>query len=744
MVLKNDTIAKPTGVLLSQHLKDVEEEGALLVSAHPFVVEKYRRFVNKDFKKRVEIACRYHDVGKKDNRWQTACQKDYELFKRGEKYGDNLRKVKMRHEIASLVMTKHKNFSEPVQVAIAAHHQKLSFKHEKRWTTDEVKGAKEFWEKFIRISQDAIPLLQKNKFELVLKKHYEYAGVRAYTQLADHRASIKENVEKEFQFVPEIIPFNYNFTHASKRPVQELAEKYADEPLLLLRAPTGAGKTDAALLWAKKQIEKHRADRLVIAMPTRFTSNALALNVNQNIAQTGLYHSSAWYVLHSDSAKQSKENEHKESLIHEFARLLESPVTVCTIDHLLAALTLSREEHHAIMFNFAHSCLVIDEADFYDDFTQANIQKLLIASRILEVPVMVMSASLPDSSLKLYKDSGYQNVVIREDKHDLERPRCQISTIREFTEIEEIQELLEKCIEQPTIIYANTVSKAMAFKRWLSGRGVASVLYHSRFIEKDKRKKENDLLEKLGAEAWKKGKANGIAILTQIGEISVNISANFMISEICPIDRLVQRVGRLSRFGDSIGNLEVLIPKKNGALYPAPYGTFSRQSGWKPSLAFERTIDLLQLKTYSAADFVKLVNSVYSEELAFSNKAINNANHLEEHFITNWLILPADKMEEDVEETEHWKSRDIDAQITVFIKVPENYFKNYMEFQEFKNEWGIPIQYYLVHQGLKNGSLSIHKAAIRDDERTIIVANSAAYSFEEGLQIDYNFENQFC
>lgn len=97
-----------------------------------------------------------------------------------------------------------------------------------------------------------------------------------------------------------------------------------------------------------------------------------------------------------------------------------------------------------------------------------------------------------------------------------------------------------------------------------------------------------------------------------------------------------------------------------------------------------------------------------------------------------------------MEETEHWKSRDIDAQITVFIKVPENYFKNYMEFQEFKNEWGIPVQYYLVHQGLENGSLSKHKVAIRDDERTIIVANSAAYSFDEGLQIDYNFENQFC
>lgn len=736
-------IAKPTGITLSQHLSDVEAEASLLASAHPFVVEKYRRFVGKDFKKRVEIAGKYHDVGKRDKRWQTACQKDYELFLRGKKYGSNLKKVKMRHEIASLVLTKHKNFSEPVQVAIAAHHQKLSFKHEERWTSGEVKGAEEFWEKFIRISENASKSLQKNGFELALRKHYEFAGIRAYTQLADHRASIKENLEKELQFVPDIIPFDYNFTYSSKRPVQELAEKYADEPLLLLRAPTGAGKTDAALLWAKKQIQSHRADRLVIAMPTRFTSNALALNVSRQVSQTGLYHSSSWYVRHSDNAKQSKENEHKESLIHEFARLLESPVTVCTIDHLLAAFTLSREDHHTIVFNFAHSCLVIDEADFYDDFMQANIQKLLVASRVFEVPVMVMSASLPDNSLKLYKDAGYQNVMIREDKSDLERPRCQIDTIREYSEIEEINDLLERCREQPTIIYANTIAKATAIKRWFAKRDIPSVLYHSRFIERDKKNKEDDLLEKLGSNAWKQNKANGIAILTQIGEISVNISADFMISEICPIDRLVQRVGRLSRFGNKVGYLSLLIPKKNELLYPAPYGSFSRQTGWKPSPALERTIQLIQLKTYSASDFVKLVNQVYSEDFSFSNRAINNARQLEEHFITNWLILPAEKMEDDVEETEHWKSRDIDAQTTVFVKIPENYFRNYMEFQEFKNEFGVPVPYYLVEQGLRRGSLSIQKIAVRDDERTIIVANSAAYSFDEGLQIDYNFENQY-
>jgi hypothetical protein len=67
-----------------------------------------------------------------------------------------------------------------------------------------------------------------------------------------------------------------------------------------------------------------------------------------------------------------------------------------------------------------------------------------------------------------------------------------------------------------------------------------------------------------------------------------------------------------------------------------------------------------------------------------------------------------------------------------------------MEFQEFKNEYGVPVQAYLVDQGLKKGSLSHYQIGVRDEERTVIVANPAAYSFEEGLQIDYNFENQSC
>lgn len=85
------------------------------------------------------------------------------------------------------------------------------------------------------------------------------------------------------------------------------------------------------------------------------------------------------------------------------AKLLATPITVCTIDHLLMSLTFTQENHHLICSNLANSCVVIDEADFYDDFTLANILFLLKVLHNWKVPVMIMSASLPESALQLYR-----------------------------------------------------------------------------------------------------------------------------------------------------------------------------------------------------------------------------------------------------------------------------------------------------------------------------------------------------
>ncbi|GAB3571433.1 hypothetical protein GCM10027578_29660 [Spirosoma luteolum] len=741
-----EPLAKPSGITLKDHITHVVDEGRLLIQCFPTTFNKYLELTGKDLRKRLNGACLFHDDGKAHQQWQTACQQDYQEYlswqagnggtyqdyerARKGQTGRNLMKAGIRHEIDSLIRRQKDNFSLPVQIAIGAHHGKLSVRHEEKWKKPVFKGAGEaIWKAF---RQHNNQFESHHDFQRALLPHYEYAGVRAYLQVADRRASAKESGEP----IADPTPFEYKFPHPTKQNVQQIVEANWQEELLLVRAPTGAGKTDAALLWASKQIWSGRAQRLVIAMPTRFTSNALSINVTDSLSDTGLYHSSAWNNRFKIALEEKRIQFKEAQKQHESARQLMTPVTVCTIDHLLMSLTLTREDHHLIAFNLANSCLVIDEADFYDDFTQANILTLLTALQAWHVPVLLMSASLPDSCLPLYQSTGFNVTKIFEDTSDLDRIRCRIRSIREYESIAELDGLLRKCIDAKcAIIYANTVAKAMLFYNWFKTQGITPTLYHSRFTEPDKKEKEESLLGKLGRTAWKEGRANGIVILTQIGEMSVNISADIMLSEICPIDRLIQRAGRLSRFStDTVGELHVLIPTTNGELYPAPYGTYKRGAGWEPNPYLVATKEKLTICSYTANLFTKILNEVYPTTAESSTKAQVNAENLKLLFITNWLIGSMTTAREDDTETAFWRSRDIVGNDTVFVKkLEQTHFKNWSEFSEAKNDQSIELPVYLIEKGRKLGIIISKEVVINDEPVNIYLADKGQYDKEIGF-----------
>lgn len=738
---KYPILAKPSGITLEQHTRGVMSEGKLLLEQTPFVVQKYQERVGKSLAIRLERVCEYHDWGKKTPKWQIACQNDYEAFllwqsqhggtfkdySKTERAGENIRKASVRHEIQSLRMVENKKLPLPQQAAIAAHHGKLGNNFEERWANE---NASDFWGSFKRESNRVI---EQYSLEQSAKTHYEFAGPRGLLQLVDHRASAKE----EGDVVPDFTQFSYQFPHKEKRGVQKMIEQHWQDDLLLVRAPTGAGKTDASLLWAQLQIENKRADRLVIAMPTRFTSNALAINVAESLSDTGLYHSSAWFAKFQEQIDAGTLKKREAEKIHEFARLLQTPITVCTIDHLLMALTLTREDHHLIAFNMANSCLVIDEADFYDDFTQANILVLLEILKYWNVPVLLMSASLPESVLPSYQKLGFKIDKIIEDTSDNSRDRFEIKSIKEYSDLEEISDLLDLCVEKGTaIVYANTVDKAVMFYNWFEKRKANPILYHSRFTEPHKKDKEQELINALGKEAWEKNCANGIAILTQIGEMSINISADIMISELCPIDRLTQRAGRLCRFDKTkVGELYLLVPQKNDLVYPAPYGEYDRRiKAWIPCEAFVKTAEILDTTSYSAERLVSLLNHVYAVQESFSPKAINNAKSLKEYFSWNWLINPTQVSKTDDQDTNFWKSRNIPTHDIVYTEKPcKSIVSNYLSFQNWKLANSIELPIYLINKLIKNHIIDSISIQNNYEELRFLVIREGFYCRQAGI-----------
>lgn len=742
-------LAKPSGITLEQHRSDVMSEGELLSKEMPFVFEKYENLVGKSLLTRLICGCKLHDDGKAQI-WQVACQKDYDAYLKwkqrnvGETYkvyikenynivGNNIRQAGVRHEFYSLSLNANKKMPLCLQAAIAAHHGKLGFDNEERWKNE---GFLSYWKSFLKKSND---ICENETLDHIAKIQYEFAGPRGLLQLADHRASAREDGD----YVPEFTSFQYVFPHKSKRGVQKLVESHWNDDILLVRAPTGAGKTDASLLWASLQIKNKRADKLIIAMPTRFTSNALAINVLDSLSDTGLYHSSAWFNKFQQDVDCGKIEKQKAKTIHEYARLLETPVTVCTIDHLLMSLTLTREDHHLITFNMANSCLVIDEADFYDEFTQANILVLLELLRYWKVPVLLMSASLPESVLVDYKNIGYGVKEILEDKSDNERNRFSIKEIRKYYEPSDIEDLLYLMIEKNNgIIYANTVDKAISFYNWFmeynnkTGQKINVILYHSRFTEPDKGAKEENIIRMLGREVWNDQKASGIVIMTQIGEMSINISADIMISEICPIDRLTQRAGRMCRFDKTkIGELYLLLPQKEERLYPAPYGNYDMHSkSWIPCDSLIKTVNILETKIYNANALINMLNQVYQSNREYSPKSISNAQYLKEYFMANWLINPKQKSDIDDTNINYWKSRDIPTQDTVFVQKPSIlYFTNFMEFQNWKIYNSIELPVYMIEKGRKQHKIDIIKIHVREDISTIYVIREGFYNEEFGV-----------
>lgn len=709
---------------LREHTQHVLEEAKSILSSLPYG-SKYERLTGQNLSDLLLMAARYHDVGKGHPRWQAHARQG------------SLLEVGLRHELASLLYLEYsgRQVEAPVRAAIAAHHNKLSHRHRHRWTQDAYNWGhlnrppatfQKLWDDFSDLETNTY---LSSDFAEMVRTRYAFDTVRGLLQLADRRASQAESPGSPEPLPLETYAYEFPYTHEdgtpAYRPVQEAVATHADRMLLALRSETGSGKTAASLLWASRQVEAGRACRAIIALPTRFTSSALASDVSGSV-RTGLYHSSAWQQLQGEARAFEK---------LQMARQFLYPLTVTTIDQVLACLTGRREEHHLRFANLAHSCLIIDECDFYDDFVQANIQCLMQVLEVLEVPVLVMSATLPTRHLHVYAPTLKDAPASGEDLLlDTTRTgaRIRIASITAHEAGTALPEAVRAVLEEEprVIVYANTVASAMALFDAVRSLRPDVIVYHSRFTEPHKAIKEKHVRAMLGREG-----TGGVVIMTQIGEMSLNISAPMQISEACPIDRLAERTGRMGRFSGQDGTLHLLLPQRKGQLYPAPYGTLSDKYRWIPSPALTETIDVLQEGQWlTKADLADLTNEVYNQPVAFSPEAKKNARQLEKDIRVQWLIVPAAQMELDDTEAAMWQSRMIGPQTEVFV-TPEPLRKQFdsrraFEIERSRHAISVPL-YRLRSERDRFARMDVQ---IEDEQHAVLVLSDPSdYTLERGL-----------
>lgn len=310
----------------------------------------------------------------------------------------------------------------------------------------------------------------------------------------------------------------------------------------ILTAPTGTGKTEAALLWAENNSEP---SKFLYLLPTMTTANKIRDRIRCEVkGNVGLVHGTSDYVLKLEE-ELDMSGIFRRSL---FDKSFITPVTVATVDQLLYML-FNWGRWDLRLINSSNSVIVFDEIHAYEPYTVALILFACQQLSSLGAKFLFMSATLPSFLKTLLTDTlGIPETNVIVDRSYDNRNRV----ILEFNMENEIESSLEEISQElknkkKVLVVCNTVAKAKrVFAEFISladelgFRRNKVMLIHSQFILRDRRVKE-EFLENLGS--------GGIVVATQVVEVGLDIDFNLLYAEAAPIDALIQRMGRVNRRG---------------------------------------------------------------------------------------------------------------------------------------------------------------------------------------------------
>lgn len=302
---------------------------------------------------------------------------------------------------------------------------------------------------------------------------------------------------------------------------------------VLAIAPTGSGKTEAALIWAS---QKKEYEKIIYLLPTRVTSNSIFLRLCQYFGDKNCA------IVHSSARLFLKEMKLEQDRKYILDRTFFKEVTVSTIDQVLTqGFNLGFWEIKT--FHLLRAKVIIDEIHLYQPYTLALIVETIhYLQKQFHTEFFIMTATMPKKLFHLLQRTlGVTNENVIRDLELLNEAR-NIFEVRDKIADEmgdEIQGYLDQ--KKKVLVVVNTVDEAIRLYEKHKSSNVESVCFHSRFIQKHRLEKERVILEK------EKSNSPFLLIATQVVEVSLDIDFDVLFTENAPMDALIQRAGRVNR-----------------------------------------------------------------------------------------------------------------------------------------------------------------------------------------------------
>lgn len=398
---------------------------------------------------------------------------------------------------------------------------------------------------------------------------------------------------------------------ASPTPLQSFVEQCpigSSQQLFILEDVTGSGKTEAALLLAGRLMAAGCGKGLFMALPTMATSNAMFSRLagtsspdkspvylrffekgsNPSIALAhGARHLSETFmaaVAGKDTSWATEESASAQCsswLADNRKKALLADMGVGTLDQALLAVLPARFQSLRL-FGLAGHVLIVDEVHAYDPYMNKLLQNLLAFHAALGGSAILLSATLPthvrgdfiaafargcdDHRGLNAKSKGYPLASSYSKERGVEEcpvaatPQRQcIVGIRIVAEESDVVRLAKEAADRGQCVcwLRNTVHDALVGFALLKDKLSVTdlMLFHARFAMGDRLDIESTVTATFGKKSTARERRGKVLVATQVVEQSLDLDFDLLISDLAPMDLLIQRAGRLHRhLRDEYGN----------------------------------------------------------------------------------------------------------------------------------------------------------------------------------------------